>query len=491
MAALRSTSRVLPVLLIAALLEAGRIDGSAGSPPMQYAFGRNWQQFLGAVLSDRPLSGMDLESRLRSMEAHLQAGFDLDSFAGRTFLDVGCGSGLASLAALRLGAARVVSLDYQQASVETTRLLRKHVQQAPEALGVGNTDAWEEVLQGSILDQAFVNDLPRSDLVYSYGVLHHTGDVWGALRNIAPLAAVQNGLLLVSIHVAESVDIGDSTSEWLELKKEFNQMLPWEQEHSILAYAIAELGEHTLQCVNASGRPAAALAGGSGRFAQARRCLGEVFGIFAKEARGMDFITDAHDWLGGYPYDWVRTDEVIRFMRREVQPSMKTLQIQHSAVAGFLLTPAVVGESNFFANGQFQGHWASHTPINLAPGDIIEWQMFDGAADEYVAQGGKLQEHLIEMRSFATGGKTCWVYFFLPEHGEPCRQPDDKCISPMSILLEDMEVLGWGGDSADGLLCSPDSGPRYQVLRTGILFSPGDGSDPRFNGRSYRLLKQT
>src|SRR5919107_5417968 len=83
--------------------------------PMRFAFGRNWQRFL-AVVDEKRIA--EAERSLRTMLA-------LDSLEGRTFLDIGCGSGLFSLAALRLGATRVHSFDFDADSVACARSLRQ------------------------------------------------------------------------------------------------------------------------------------------------------------------------------------------------------------------------------------------------------------------------------------------------------------------------------------------------------------------------------
>ncbi|MFX8620485.1 50S ribosomal protein L11 methyltransferase, partial [Acinetobacter baumannii] len=44
-----------------------------------------------------------------------------DDFKGRSFLDIGCGSGLHALAAMRLGVARVVGVDIDPNSAATAR----------------------------------------------------------------------------------------------------------------------------------------------------------------------------------------------------------------------------------------------------------------------------------------------------------------------------------------------------------------------------------
>ncbi len=49
----------------------------------------------------------------------------METLAGNSFLDVGSGSGLFSLAAMRLGADRVHSFDYDPQSVGCTKELKR------------------------------------------------------------------------------------------------------------------------------------------------------------------------------------------------------------------------------------------------------------------------------------------------------------------------------------------------------------------------------
>src|SRR5215212_176990 len=80
----------------------------------RFQFGQNWSQFLSAID----------EERIQEAEKSLKEMLEVDSLAGKSFLDIGSGSGLFSLAARRLGA-RVHSFDFDPKSVSCTRELRK------------------------------------------------------------------------------------------------------------------------------------------------------------------------------------------------------------------------------------------------------------------------------------------------------------------------------------------------------------------------------
>src|SRR5213075_737603 len=79
-----------------------------------FPFGANWKRFL-SVLD---------ETRVRDAEDSLCQMLEVSDLRGKTFLDVGSGSGLFSLAARRLGAT-VTSFDYDPQSVACTRELKE------------------------------------------------------------------------------------------------------------------------------------------------------------------------------------------------------------------------------------------------------------------------------------------------------------------------------------------------------------------------------
>jgi 2-polyprenyl-3-methyl-5-hydroxy-6-metoxy-1,4-benzoquinol methylase len=101
----------------------------------RFEFGKNWASFLKTVDDER----------IAEAKKSLSAMLDAVDLKGKTFLDVGCGSGLFSLAARLLGA-RVHSLDYDPSSVQCARELKRRY--APEDLN------WT-IEEGSALDQAY------------------------------------------------------------------------------------------------------------------------------------------------------------------------------------------------------------------------------------------------------------------------------------------------------------------------------------------------
>ena len=145
----------------------------------RFEFGKNWANFL-AVLD---------EERITEAERSLREKLGVETLRGMTFLDVGCGSGLFSLAAARLGAKRVHSFDFDPSSVGCASELRRRF--------FPGSDTWS-IEPGSALDPAYLEQLGMWDVVYSWGVLHHTGDMWQALGNVAPLVR-SDGTLVVPL----------------------------------------------------------------------------------------------------------------------------------------------------------------------------------------------------------------------------------------------------------------------------------------------------
>src|SRR5262245_27400076 len=170
---------------------------------LRFAFGRNWSEFVEKKLSD---------ATVRQSMDHMASVLRQPSLAGKTFLDIGCGSGIHSLAALRLGAERVVAFDYDQNSVDTAIKVRDWAQ-IPEA-------RWT-ISQGSVLDLALIHALGQFDIVYSWGVLHHTGQMWQAVRNAA-LPLKPGGDFYIALYSSDNY-VDPPPEFWIRLKRAYNQ----------------------------------------------------------------------------------------------------------------------------------------------------------------------------------------------------------------------------------------------------------------------------
>ena len=238
----------------------------------RFAFGRNWQGFVERFYS---------EERLEEARSKLLGFLGREDLSDMTFLDIGCGSGLHSLAAFRSGAKSILSFDYDQDSVSTTRSLWKLA---------GEPQNWT-VTQGSVLDETFMDSLDQFDIVYSWGVLHHTGEQWRALRNASSKVARQ-GVLFIALY-AKEVYGEENIVYWINTKRRYNAAGPLEKRIMEWQYIWRHL---------AGGRVS-----GLWEFFQNSREY--------KKHRGMEMMTDVRDWLGGYPIEFSSCPEVIEFLR--------------------------------------------------------------------------------------------------------------------------------------------------------------------------------
>jgi len=208
---------------------------------------------------------------------------EVKDLIGKTFLDIGSGSGLFSLAARRLGA-KVLSFDFDPQSVAcTAELKRRYFLDDP---------SWE-VEAGSVLDKQYLSLLPQFDIVYSWGVLHHTGDMWDALENAATLVA-RGGKLFIALYN----DTGSQSTRWRSIKKQYNR-LP----HMLrVPYTLVVIAPSELKSI-------------------ARSLLTLRLGNYVhswtryKNRRGMSRWHDIVDWVGGYPYEVCKPEEIFEFFK--------------------------------------------------------------------------------------------------------------------------------------------------------------------------------
>lgn len=227
----------------------------------RFAFGKNWTHFL--KLLD--------EQRIQKAVDSLKQTLEIDSLEGKSFLDIGSGSGLFSLAAKRLGA-KVFSFDYDPQSVAcTTELKRRYYE---------NDGSWE-VQTGSVLDATYLNTLGKFDIVYSWGVLHHTGAMWAALENVDNSVAA-NGKLFIALYNYQPF----FSRYWTFVKRAYNK---YSFTRPIFVFI------HTIYPT----LPSVLI-----KLIQNR-----------KYRRGMSVWYDLYDWLGGYPFEVSKPEQIFDFYK--------------------------------------------------------------------------------------------------------------------------------------------------------------------------------
>jgi predicted RNA methylase len=247
-----------------------------------FAFGKNWASYAQGV------TDADIEQAILNLH-RLSGG----AVKGKRFLDIGCGSGLHSLAALRLGASEVLAVDLDPDSVATTRkLLEIHA----------HGQRW------STLERS-VFELPAAcagafDVVYSWGVLHHTGDMLRALR-VATTMVTPGGEFMFALYHRTRL-----CWFWKKEKR-------WYAGASQAAQARARaLYLAVFRLLN-------------------RRTFTDYVAKYAAN-RGMDFYHDVHDWLGGWPYESMLPSDTDQFMRQLGMRHVRSFLVSEGLTNGVL-----------------------------------------------------------------------------------------------------------------------------------------------------------
>jgi 2-polyprenyl-3-methyl-5-hydroxy-6-metoxy-1,4-benzoquinol methylase len=235
----------------------------------RFEFGKNWSAFLASVTEGR------IQESCQGIERLLGSA----NLRGKRFLDIGCGSGLSSLAALRMGA-EVLSFDFDEHSVMASRALKQRF---------AASDTRWRIERGSALDEGFLSGLGEWDVVYSWGVLHHTGSMWEAVENASKLVA-GDGLFALALYN----DQGRVSDWWRRIKRNYvthRWMRPF-----LVSASFIPIWGWTMLLDMKNLRP------------------GRSWREYGRE-RGMSAWHDLVDWVGGYPFEVAKPEEVFDFCR--------------------------------------------------------------------------------------------------------------------------------------------------------------------------------
>lgn len=221
---------------------------------VSFSFGENWLKFIKSLHGEQYVEAKQSLCEL----------LEIQSLEGKTFLDIGCGSGIFSMAAIELGAKKVFSIDVDAKSINACKEMKKKCE----------VDHWR-ILEGSILDRDFIQRLGKFDIVYSWGVLHHTGAMWEAIDKAANLVS-HDGMLVIAIY-----NRAGTSNFWLKFKRLYNRSGKFIK--NVLVWSIF--------------LPRVMV-----RLMKLKHPL--------REKRGMSVYYDAIDWAGGLPYEFASFEEV-------------------------------------------------------------------------------------------------------------------------------------------------------------------------------------
>lgn len=227
-----------------------------------FSFGDNWKNFLQTVN----------EKEIIKAKSNIQQMLGPDTVVGKNIIDIGCGSGIHSLSYLLLGANSVFSFDYDKNSVEATQQVWTETDKPSN---------WK-IEHGSILDDRYISKFEKFDIVYSWGVLHHSGNMWKAIENAFKLVK-PGGYIWLSLYCRTNTYKKD-----LKLKQKYNKA--------------NRLGKSLMESKVILHLMISLLI----RFQN-------PFKWNKKKERGMNTYHDIVDWLGGLPYEVASADEILQY----------------------------------------------------------------------------------------------------------------------------------------------------------------------------------
>lgn len=232
-----------------------------------FEFGRNWKSYVDNVVTQRSID---------AAEQGLERLISRDEIIGKSFLDIGCGSGMTMLAALRLGAGEVHGMDIDPQAIGATHSLLGHF---------ADGSNWSAKTM-SVFDTTSLA-AGRFDVVHSWGVLHHTGAMWEAI-DLARRLVAHGGLFVLALYRKTMF-----CPVWRLEKRIYSRSPRPIQSVARLIYKAT----CSIRLVSKGENP--------WRYSRS----------YGQSRRGMDWDHDIHDWLGGYPYESVSQQEMLTYAR--------------------------------------------------------------------------------------------------------------------------------------------------------------------------------
>jgi hypothetical protein len=143
-----------------------------------------------------------------------------------------------------------------------------------------------------VLDKNYLESLGQFDIVYAWGSLHHTGNMGQALDNVKGLVK-DGGLLFIAIYN----DQGTKSKLWRKIKEVYCSG-PVGKLLTIPIYFGSKIIMRSAVSLIKLENPLA-------------------WYLDYKKQRGMSIFHDWIDWLGGYPFEVAKPEEIFSFYQKD------------------------------------------------------------------------------------------------------------------------------------------------------------------------------